>query len=64
MVKFNNLPLLKRLNVFLYRIDMTLVISRSQIEEELQASIGERVQFLLYRKIKRLRLTMAVLFEQ
>ena len=63
MVKFNNLPLLKRLNVFLYRIDMTLGISRSQIEEELQASIGERVQFLLYRKIKRLRLTMAVLFE-
>lgn len=64
MVKFNNLPLLKRLNVFLYRIDMTLGISRSQIEEKLQASIGERVQFLLYRKIKRLRLTMAVLFEQ
>ena len=64
MVKFNNLPLLKRLNVFLYRIDMTLGISRSQIEEELQAIIGERVQFLLYRKIKRLRLTMAVLFEQ
>ena len=43
---------------------MTLVISRSQIEEELQATIGERVQFLLYRKIKRLSLTMAVLFEQ
>ena len=28
------------------------VVSRSQIEEELQVSIGERSQFLLYRKIE------------